>query len=294
MSSQRKSQKRKDRVPVSPDYVNYHRNKRTDKRSSTDCVNSAIENDFDSSPEVIADNNKSALPTKTNFFRMADLTNIGAVFRASLQEDETKEMFKQILQPILDQQTNDIVTKQTKVLETKIKALENDNKRLETKVIMLEIKFDKLEQYSRKNNVILVGMKPTNVPLDIQVTSLLKNEMDVKIEPHQIAAVHQLGKNSPAILLKLTNNDIKRTIMVAKSKLRTARTKIYINDDLTKTRIGIFKAAREHVKAKTLAAAYTRNGTIFIKKNLDSKPTEINTITEVEHLANNGNRPNQA
>ena len=144
MSSLRKPTKKRERTPVSPDYIAYHQNKKVNNRSSTDTIENQSEHEFDVLPEVEPE---TLYPTKINnlFVRMADLNNFGAILRASLKEEETADIFRQILMPILDKQTTDIVTKQTKILETKIKSLESDNKRLESKVTSLEMQVDKMD-----------------------------------------------------------------------------------------------------------------------------------------------------
>jgi len=286
--------KKRNRNPSSPNTTQLTSDKQYKKpnnRSSEEEIGliheASSSSESDRSPEV------SPSPSTTNtIVRMADLTNVGAILRNCLLEPDTVDAFRKIMQPILDQQTEVIVEKQTKVMNEKIASLEHKNKLLEEKVTSMEIKMDKLEQYSRKTNVIIVGMEAgqhTSVKTD--VLELFNKNLGTQLVADHIEAAHPLGKNSSATIVRLRNNDIKSNIMKTKGKLRNIKPIMYINDDLTRNRMKIFSKARMEVKAKTIQSAYTRNGLIYIKVSEGSIPIEINSLDDINRYASTCETP---
>ena len=75
------------------------------------------------------------------------------------------------------------------------------------------------EQYSRKNNVKIMGVKvlenETEARLTAKVLSVIKEKVDVDIVPSEIVAIHRIpSKHNPKpVLIKLKNNNVKTQLM---------------------------------------------------------------------------------
>ena len=71
--------------------------------------------------------------------------------------------------------------------------------------------------------------------------------------------------------------------MKNRSKLRGLPDKIFCNDDfITKNRSLLYKQARDAVRNKKAVSAWTRDGTIFMKKEENSSPIKINSKIDMD------------
>ena len=94
-----------------------------------------------------------------------------------------------------------------------IKNLQDENKRLKTKVnvlenkiIDLEIQNNNLDQYSRRNNVEISGI-PQSVSdnqLEEKVTDILE-AIDFNITTNEKEACHRLGKKTKNVIVRVIN-----------------------------------------------------------------------------------------
>ncbi len=142
---------------------------------------------------------------------------------------------------------------------------------------------DQLQQDSRNKNVRITGLKPV---LDIQArfastdscidtaVKLFKDKLGVTVQGHEIDDAFLLGNaNTPqTLVLKFMSTRTKQSIMKQRSKLKTVQPMIYINDDLTKRRADLFKLARRFAADRKIYSAWSRNGNIYTKEKLDSRP----------------------
>ena len=94
-----------------------------------------------------------------------------------------------------------------------VKNLQDENKRLKTKVnvlentiIDLEIQNNSLDQHSRRNNVEISGI-PQSVSdnqLEEKVVDILK-AIDINITANEIEACHRLGKKNKNVIVQFIN-----------------------------------------------------------------------------------------
>ena len=94
------------------------------------------------------------------------------------------------------------------------------------------------EQYSRKNNIKIHGLKERpNENTTKEVQSLLKSITNVELTNNDIIAAHRIpgkaGTPRP-VLLKVRNNDIKSTIMKRRSVVKRSGNGLRLSDDVTK------------------------------------------------------------
>ena len=141
---------------------------------------------------------------------------------------------------------------------------------LRTRLSSLEEKCDDLEQYSRRNIVRIRGIaeRPDEVTDEI-VKELAARKLDVHIADTELVRSHRVGRKTDDrtaprdIIVSFTTHNVKRAIMRNGRKLKGTR--VFINEDLTKTRGKIAWEARNLRRDGKLTETWTRDGTVFVK-----------------------------
>ena len=107
-------------------------------------------------------------------------------------------------------------------------------------------KCDDLEQYSRRNNIRIVGVPEANEEdTDELTTALVKRNLGIEVNKTDICRSHRLGRKKPGqhrqIIVKFTRHNVKSTIMRKKKILREEGSNIEIQEDLTQGRLDAIK-----------------------------------------------------
>lgn len=205
----------------------------------------------------------------------AELKRISELLRSSF-DHQVSEMTASIVDGVLGG------------LRTKVTELENENTSLKSRIQLLEDKLDRSEQYSRRNCLRLSGIPETaNESVDEKIMEVL-NTLDAEVTLDNIDRAHRVGKPKGGshrdIIIKFSTYRSRRKIMINKKQLKTQGKRIYINEDLTRTRSDIFYRARSLVKSKKVQNTWTADGTIIIKDN-SLKLHRIETHADLEKLA---------
>lgn len=172
-----------------------------------------------------------------------------------------------------------------KALE-EIKSLKNENTYLKNKVLLLETKFDTWEQKEKANNLIIVGIPKQTESNTTKITKRIFESMQIVISEGDIKESYRINKQEDSmILVKFEKNGKKREIFrrvkemkgltVKKCGLEGKDQKIYLNDDMTTIKRKLFQRARDLQREKGYKAAYTRNGSVFVKKKEGDVPIKI-------------------
>lgn len=181
------------------------------------------------------------------------------------------------------------------------------------RITALESRVNDMEQYCKKDNIIVSGLgvhtgaslsysgsvKATKDVVDDEVVlrafpsvarqmkedfiKAVEQKLDVSLHPSDIVAIRELPQNRQGekpIIVRFANSEVKRSVMSCRKKLKN--TKIFFNDQLTKTNAAIFKRTRDLRASSQLHATWTMNGRIFVKNTENSKPYEIKTINQVQ------------
>jgi len=84
-------------------------------------------------------------------------------------------------------------------------------------------------------------------------------------------------------MVKFGSVKIKQQVMAAKKKLKQKDSPVYISDHLTTAVSELFARARTLVREKKIAASWTYNGRLFIKKSHEAsaRPIMIRTMEEL-------------
>ena len=153
-----------------------------------------------------------------------------------------------------------------------IEKLETEVKTLKTQMVNLETHVDRVEQYERRDTIIISGPSlppetPTEKPTEV-VQETIKENLKLIIKQEDISVSHRLGaaqqgRNRPMIV-KLVNRSLKYDIVGACLQLRPG---LYINESLTPKRLEIFKqvlAIRKLHRPK-FQQCFTKDGNIVVK-----------------------------
>lgn len=166
-----------------------------------------------------------------------------------------------------------------------ITQLQSQVRQLETRVSELENLVDEVNQYERRDTIIVSG---PNLPkeehnensVDVVVKSIKEN-LHINITNNDINVAHRLGvKKSPIdtrpIIVKLQSRQVKYNIMNA---CVTVKPHLYFNESLTPKRRSLFKIIwdiRKQHRDK-FQQCYTNDGKIVVKLKHSSRKHFITT-----------------
>ena len=168
-----------------------------------------------------------------------------------------------------------------------IKEKNEEIKQLKNRIQLLENSSDELEQYSRRNSVRIFGLpehetsveEPMKVVLELFNENMKMEQSECQVMPTDIDRVHRVGPKhsgkSRPMLVKFTHYGARMKVFQAKRKnkptttgtMSTTPSQIFINEDLTKTRVNLLYQARKAKKEKRIKDCWTFDGTVLIKDN---------------------------
>ena len=216
----------------------------------------------------------------------------------ALQMQDMHEL-KQDIQRLLQGQSS---------MQQLINSLVQSNKKKDEEIKRLGQRVDELEQYTRRDDVIVNGLKTKprtfasvassnpdekaeNTPqheqesIEDQVISFLRDK-DIELSPAEISACHPLpikDKTKPQpIVIRFVSRKTKQRLMSNAKKLKG--TSVFINEHLTSKNANIAREARAMVKDRTLNSCWTRNGYVFIKRAERGGTMKVEVIKDVEDL----------
>ena len=157
--------------------------------------------------------------------------------------------------------------------EDEIKSLKSSMQQLECGMAACQSRADELEQYSRRNNVRVFGVKEApGEDTDDQVIKVVSQQLGYNLSKAEIDRSHRSGKPRPAgskprpILVKLCSYRSKFALLKDRRKMKDSG--FSIQEDLTKTNHEILMKLVKHPK---VAAAWSTDGRVIaaLKTNKD-------------------------
>lgn len=176
---------------------------------------------------------------------------------------------------------------------------------LEQENTLLRLKVDELDNLSRLNNLVIHGLPETtdNTSTDgktassrstQQITTILdlcNDHLNLQVRESDISCTYRLPiqgfTNHRPLVVGFTNRRIRDAVLGSRKLLRINidKSRIFINEHLTRINSMIFARARRLVKAHTIHSAWTAGGRVFLKKNPDQlyeKPLRVDSITIIK------------
>ena len=186
-----------------------------------------------------------------------------------------------------DQLTSKLEAFEESLAETRkqMLKLENNQNLLERKFNQLLAKFDDLENYTRRETIVISGKcipneEPNENTTNIAVR-LLQSKINVNIDSSEISVSHRIGKfipgasNARPIILKLLHRSTKYMLMDACIKNRASKnlSDFHLNESLSSLRMTLYSDLKQiRWKHKSLfQQLYTRDGVIFVKLTVNQK-----------------------
>ena len=115
---------------------------------------------------------------------------------------------------------------------------------------------DKLEQYSRKENLCISGIaeetNETDGILEAKIIELA-GDMGVELKSEDISVAHRIGKPKEGgrpVIVRFCQRKKKNEVMCNKKKLKGKERKVHVNEDLTSLRAKIMKVTKEQESVK--------------------------------------------
>ena len=142
------------------------------------------------------------------------------------------------------------------------------------------------EQYSRKNNVKVLGVpdltNETETKLTTEVISIIKDKTDVDIAPTEIVAIHRIPSklNPKPVLVKLMNNSVKTRLMKHRKTMKQQGHKLV--DDVTIRNTKLISRLLEH---KKIDSAWFFNGFIY-GKTTEGKRYRFDLYSDIDAVIN--------
>lgn len=203
------------------------------------------------------------------------------VLRVALQ---MKALLKEDIDNLIDAR----VALHVEPLKIELAAANTSIAELQQKVKLLTKQQDDLEQYSRKSCVRVSGIKETaNEDVNALVLGLA-NHVEADINLSDIVAAHRLGeensevdtdaaRNVPNrkrcrdIIVKFSNFDARYKLLKGRAKLREEKSKVFINEELTRTRRSLAYECRQLKKKDLIKKTWVYKGNVYILDKSDLK-----------------------
>ena len=150
-----------------------------------------------------------------------------------------------------------------------------------------------MEQYTRRLNLVFSGFAEfaRGEDTDAKIMVLVNDEMDLALQPADIARSHQLGAPRPdgrnrPIIMRFTSDRVRDTVYRARIKLkdinrRNRETPVFVNDDLTSRRSKLAFECRKLKKGTKITDTWAFNGKVLVKDL-----TKVSQINGLEQLRN--------
>lgn len=178
-------------------------------------------------------------------------------------------------------------------LKKENKDMKKEIKALKIEVESLKIKMNNLDQYSRKNNIIIANVPHQNNENIYELVINVLNSLDMKMNDGDFGTIHRLRATEgkiPSIIARLTNSDKKNEIIKKAKRYKLHGKKfgfnpalpIYISEQLTKNTLEILNRAKKLRNQNIIKYVWSRDGTIFIRKDDQDPAIKIEDISQLQ------------
>ena len=215
-------------------------------------------------------------------------------------EDAMEKMESNILEQISSSKV-DVRSMKDEFLNMKdvvIKRLQDENallrsrcSKLEDKVVSLESSVNQVEQYGRRNNIVISGIPDDVADDDLEdaVTSIME-DVDVIVQNGDIEVCHRIGKSNQKTSIKknivrfISCKYCKKALLNRKKLINidsemkynfSRNNKIFISKNLTRANESIAFCGRKLKRNSKIHSCFTRDGIVFIKKTEESKAFKV-------------------
>ena len=189
---------------------------------------------------------------------------------------------------------NIAVKSKLKLLEEQVLTSKKELEEVKQRLYDAEGSHDDLEQYTRKFNLVIHGIPEREQEDNAENVINLGKILNVNLSRGDIDIVHRLNTKSKSktrpIIVRFSNYNAKRQLYKARVNLRNATLqdlgaeKIFVNENLTAWRAGLFREARKVIKTYHNGKTWTVDGKIFLKTDLTAKVLKIDSYEDLRNL----------
>ena len=189
---------------------------------------------------------------------------------------------------IVDQMNESVMS----IKDTIIDALKEDNAQLRNKVELLEKKLteaeisrNKLEHYTRRNNIEIQGIPP-RIPDEKLVEKVIEvfGAINIAVTKNDVEDCHRLGKSSKSTIVQFVNRKHCNAILskkfetskIDKSKLGfESNVKLHVSENLTPYNQHLACKCRELKRARVIHNSWSSKGIIKLRCTANECPIPI-------------------
>lgn len=217
------------------------------------------------------------------------------------------DQIRQIIREEMKEQKEDISSIKNTLLEVQnltaqqaneINQLKRINTDLQVQVEGLNQKLNNVEQYQKRQDVIVSGIPPLPSENPIETTMTLCTHMEIQLEKWELLNAHRLHKRASGdipLIIRFNSPKV-RDKMLAKAKEinlsahifgGNQNTKLYINEHLTVANQKLLKTAKTLHKGAGYRFVWSKNGKIYARETENSKVLLINTEQDIVNILAN-------
>ena len=239
------------------------------------------------SPGISPPKSKSSMPGKESQEEvlkniMAELKTLKDSVSHTVKSDDLKSVIACTIKEILSDHKTELVdlleeknkklaeiietqNDEIKNLKTKIDEITTENTELKSLAESAMSKANWNEQYSRKNNIKLHGVKESSDEDTREIfKAVIKDNIDVEVSDEDILAIHRIpgrrGYQRP-ILVKFKNNSAKSEVMRHRTALkRKSKNELRLSDDVTQLNSNLINKLTTNARIKS---AWYFNGHVY-------------------------------
>nr|CAH7748265.1 unnamed protein product [Callosobruchus chinensis] len=177
----------------------------------------------------------------------------------------------------------------------------NEHSELKADVQNLNERLNDVEQTSRLNNIEVQGIPERANENLVDILKKIGDKIHLEIDPNQIDYIHrtQLNANSKTkiknIIVRFTRRQMKENFLASVKNLRatTGSPKllleglsdaVYVNEHLTLNNKLLYRDARQAARDKHYRFVWTKNGSIFVRKDETSRIMLIKNNVSIENM----------
>ncbi|XP_039298036.1 uncharacterized protein LOC120354688 [Nilaparvata lugens] len=215
-----------------------------------------------------------------------EITDLKTFFTSKLDDLQTKlESINTKTDTIKTQ--IDTLTQEHNSLKLNFNNLEKENLENKKHVQRLEKEIHDLQQYTRKDNVEIVGIPETHGENLLAVMDAVAKSLNVEFKKDDLSIIHRMptAKGSTSIVAKFCSRQKKMQWITAARQKKGIKTtdvcdklppsNVYVNEHLSPYYKGLLGKAKNLKKDKKLAYVWVRDCKVFVKKTESSRTKRI-------------------
>ena len=162
------------------------------------------------------------------------------------------------------------------------------------KVEVAQAKVDDLEQYGRKTMLEINGFPRFADENPWKLTMNLAEKLDILLTEEDIEACHRISMNEKAgIIVEFASRKKRDELLNARRKLMNVSIKdfgysndgkIFVNESLTSKRKALIRDLKSKKDEYGFKYVWSKKGTIFIRRDENSRAIRITTIADLNNL----------